>query len=57
MPLHPLAGMGYNLALGDAAVLLDCLQQARQRGLSAGHISVTTAYQNRRNAEILALTG
>lgn len=55
--LHPLAGMGYNLALGDAAVLLDCLQQARQRGLSAGHISVTTAYQNRRNAEILALTG
>lgn len=55
--LHPLAGMGYNLALGDAAILLDCLQQARQRGLSAGHISVTTGYQNRRNAEILALTG
>lgn len=55
--LHPLAGMGYNLALGDAAILLDCLQQARQRGLSAGHISVTTAYQKRRNAEILALTG
>ena len=55
--LHPLAGMGYNLALGDAAILLDCLQQAHQRGLSAGHISVTTGYQNRRNAEILALTG
>ena len=36
--LHPLAGMGYNLALGDAAILLDCLQQAHKRGLPAGHL-------------------
>ena len=54
--LHPLAGMGYNLALGDAAILLDCLQQAHQRGLPAGHLSVTEAYQKRREIEILALT-
>ena len=55
--LHPLAGMGYNLALGDAAILLDCLQNARARGLPAGHISITNAYQRRRAAEVLALTG
>ena len=55
--LHPLAGMGYNLALGDAAILLDCLQQAHKRGLPAGHLSVTEAYQKRRQIEILALTG
>ena len=54
--LHPLAGMGYNLALGDAAILLDCLQNARARGLPAGHISITNAYQRRRAAEVLALT-
>ena len=55
--LHPLAGMGYNLALGDAAILLDCLQNARARGLPAGHISMTNAYQRRRAAEVFALTG
>lgn len=54
--LHPLAGMGFNLALSDCAVLLDCLQSAAHTGLSAGHISVTTAYQGRRKPEILALT-
>lgn len=55
--LHPLAGMGYNLALGDAAILLDCLQDAHARGLPAGHISVTNNYQRRRAAEVFALTG
>ena len=43
--------MGYNLALGDAAILLDCLQHAHQRGLPAGHLSVTEAYQKRRQIE------
>jgi len=54
--LHPLAGMGYNLALSDGAVLLDCLQQARSRGLDAGHVTVTGAYEQRRRTEIMALT-
>ena len=54
--LHPLAGMGFNLALSDCAVLLDCLQAAAGAGLTAGHASVTTAYQARRKPEILALT-
>jgi 2-polyprenyl-6-methoxyphenol hydroxylase-like FAD-dependent oxidoreductase len=48
--------MGYNLALGDAAILLDCLQNAQARGLPAGHISMTNAYQRRRAAEVFALT-
>lgn len=55
--LHPLAGMGFNLALADGAILLDCLQAAAQRGLLAGHISVTADYQSRRRVEILAMTG
>ncbi|MEC7207561.1 MAG: FAD-dependent monooxygenase [Pseudomonadota bacterium] len=54
--LHPLAGMGFNLALSDCAVLLDCLQSAARAGLTPGHASVTTAYQARRKPEILALT-
>ena len=54
--LHPLAGMGFNLALSDCAVLLDCLQAAGRAGLTPGHASVTTAYQARRKPEILALT-
>ncbi len=54
--LHPLAGMGYNLALSDGAVLLDCLQQAGKRGLPSGHISVTQSYERRRRKEILAMT-
>ena len=29
--LHPLAGMGFNLALADVAVLLDCLQNATSK--------------------------
>ena len=54
--LHPMAGMGFNLALSDCAVLLDCLQSAARAGLTPGHASVTTAYQARRKPEILALT-
>ena len=54
--LHPLAGMGFNLALADAAVLLDCLQNAAKKGLTPAHASVSTAYQSRRKLEILAMT-
>ena len=54
--LHPLAGMGFNLALADVAVLLDCLQNATSKGLTPSHASVAIEYQSRRIPEILALT-
>ena len=54
--LHPLAGMGFNLALADVAILLDCLQNAACSGLTPSHASVAAAYQSRRKLEILALT-
>ena len=49
--LHPIAGQGYNLALGDAAVLADCLAQARARGLTTDHPSVWHGYEEGRRAE------
>jgi 2-octaprenyl-6-methoxyphenol hydroxylase len=54
--IHPLAGQGYNLALGDAAVLADCLARASARGLSAGHRSVETDYLAGRKFEVTAMT-
>ena len=54
--IHPLAGQGYNLALGDAAVLADCLASANQRGLNAGHRSVRNEYSNKRQLEVTAMT-
>jgi 2-octaprenyl-6-methoxyphenol hydroxylase len=54
--IHPLAGQGYNLALGDAAVLTDCLARARARGLSAGHRSVESDYLAGRKLEVTAMT-
>lgn len=55
--IHPLAGQGYNLALGDAAVLADCLTQAHHRGLTAGHPSVLSDYAANRKVEVLAMSG
>ena len=54
--LHPLAGMGFNLALADMAVLADCLVSAKQRGLIAGHNSILSDYAHRRRPEIVALS-
>ena len=54
--IHPLAGQGYNLALGDAAVLADCLARASARGLGAGHRSVETDYLAGRKLEVTAMT-
>ena len=54
--IHPLAGQGYNLALGDAAVLADCLADANRRGLNAGHRSIRSEYSNRRRLEVTAMT-
>ena len=54
--IHPLAGQGYNLALGDAAVLADCLARASARGLGAGHRSVETDYLAGRKLEVTTMT-
>ena len=54
--IHPLAGMGYNLALADAAILLDLFQGAHAKGLSCDHPSLLSAYHKRRLPEVLALS-
>lgn len=54
--LHPLAGMGFNLALADAAVLADSLVAARRRGLGADHASILADYEQRRKIEVAALS-
>jgi len=54
--IHPLAGQGYNLALGDAAVLADLLHATWRRGLTAGHQSLRNAYEQARFQERLAMT-
>ena len=53
--IHPLAGQGYNLALGDAAVLADCLAHANQRGLNAGHRSIRSEYIAKRQLEVITM--
>ncbi len=54
--LHPLAGMGFNLALSDVAVLADCLAAAGRRGLAADHASILADYEQRRLVETAALS-
>jgi 2-octaprenyl-6-methoxyphenol hydroxylase len=54
--IHPLAGQGYNLALGDAAVLLDILCDTFARGLPAGHLSVLTDFRQKRRLEVGAMS-
>ena len=53
--IHPLAGQGYNLALGDAAVLADCLAHANRRGLSASHRSIRIEYSAGRQLEVTTM--
>ena len=54
--IHPLAGQGYNLALSDAAVLLDVLCDTYARGLPASHISVLSNYRQKRWLEVGAMS-
>ena len=44
---------GYNLALADAAILLDLLSDAKTMGLGADHPSIMSHYQKKRMIEVL----
>ena len=52
--VHPMAGQGFNLTLRDAAVLADCLYEARRVGLAADgpHILAEFVRQRRGDAAI-----
>ncbi|MCB1616573.1 MAG: 2-octaprenyl-6-methoxyphenyl hydroxylase [Pseudomonadales bacterium] len=45
--LHPVAGQSYNLAMRDAAVLVDTLMQGLQKGMSPGDLPLLQAYLER----------
>ncbi len=49
--IHPLAGQGVNLGFGDAAHLLEVLQQTRQAGRDLGEHRRLRRYERARKAE------
>ena len=53
--IHPLAGQGVNLGLGDVAVLAEEVRRAVDRGLAPGRIDVLRRYQRRRKGENLRM--
>ena len=53
--IHPLAGMGFNLALADIAVICDCLDSARKNGLLFSHASIIAEYRAKRRIEVEAI--
>ncbi len=55
--IHPLAGQGANLGLGDAEVLVDEVARAVQRSLSVGELATLRRYQRRRKDNNLLMMG
>lgn len=53
--IHPLAGQGVNLGLGDVAVLAEEVCRAVDLGLSPGRLDVLRRYQRRRKGENLRM--
>lgn len=53
--VHPLAGQGVNLGLGDAAALAEVLAEAAGRGEDPGALHVLRRYERWRRAENLAM--
>jgi 2-octaprenyl-6-methoxyphenol hydroxylase len=55
--IHPLAGQGLNLGLGDAAALAERIVDAVRLGLDPGSVAVLDGYDRDRRAATLAMTG
>lgn len=53
--IHPLAGQGLNLALGDAAALAERIVDAVRLGLDPGREDVLVAYERDRRFDAVAL--
>ena len=54
--IHPLAGQGYNLALGDAIALSDLIKNAHATGSDLGARAGLRAYAKNRFKEVTAMT-
>ncbi|HEV7872848.1 MAG TPA: FAD-dependent monooxygenase [Enterovirga sp.] len=54
--IHPLAGQGLNLGLGDAAALAERIVDAVRLGLDPGSAAVLDGYDRNRRAATLAMT-
>jgi 2-octaprenyl-6-methoxyphenol hydroxylase len=52
--IHPMAGLGFNLGLRDAAALADCVSDAVRLGLDPGGGPVLEAYATMRRFDTVA---
>jgi 2-octaprenyl-6-methoxyphenol hydroxylase len=55
--IHPLAGQGLNLGLGDAAALAERIADAVRLGIDPGSPDVLSAYERDRRFDAVALAG
>ncbi len=55
--IHPLAGQGVNLGLGDMGSLADTLSAAKKRGENIGDIAVLRRYERARKADNMLMMG
>ena len=55
--IHPLAGQGVNLGLGDMSALVDVLLAANARGEALGDAAVLRRYERARKADNLLMLG
>ncbi len=55
--IHPLAGQGANIGLGDALVLAEEVARAVQRDIPLNHASLLRRYQRRRQGNNMAVMG
>lgn len=53
--IHPVAGQGFNLGVGDVAALAEVLVEAHRLGLDLGAPSVLADYQGARRVDALAM--